>query len=191
MREGFHLGKKGRLCQIIILVVVLFSAWRIYQVNAAFPAAEKVYVELGEDYLTEENFIVCVHSMRLLDKQQLEERYGEYIGLLEHYDYKGVIAEVGIKNISAEQRKFELYQFYLETDEYFTDGIDMDMYILENQDFSVITLEGGEERIVYLVYSMRENRFSEANWRGMEHTAFYLVRERYPRKVYWKMNTPL
>lgn len=188
MKEKWSRLKKVLPCGIVILTIFLLSARKIYQVNVAFPPAEKVYVELGEGYLTEENFIVSVNSMILLDRQQLKERYGDYIGLLEGYDYKGIIAEVTIKNTDTETRKFELYRFYIETDQYFTDGLDMDMYILENQASSVITLLGGEERVVYLPYSMRNNRFLEKSWSKIEDTAFYLVNERYPRKVYWKMN---
>lgn len=187
VRSEWKQKKKALLYGIVAFGILIPSAWKIYQVNVAFPPAEKVYVEVGEEYQTEEDLMLSVSSMELLDKQQLKERYGDYIVLVEEFDYKGVIATVNVKNISTESKTIELYRYYIETDKYLSDGLDMDMYILENQSSSVITLLGGEERRVYLPYCIRENRVSEKNWRNME---FYLVSEWYPKKVYWKINIP-
>lgn len=179
--------KRAWLYGIVILLLLLPSLWKIYQVNAAFPPTEEVYVECGEEYPMGEDLLIQVQSMELLDRQQLEERYGEYISWEEGHDERGVIVKAMIRNSCEEDRKFEMYRFYLETDTYFNNGMDRDMYLLENQDAFVLTLEGGEEREVFLAYSMWDSHFSEKNWENMDEITFYLVNERYPKKVYWKI----
>lgn len=184
--KGLKQRKKEWLCGVIILAILFPSIWRIYQVNAAFPPAEKIYVEFGEEYQMEEDFMVQVHSMELLDQQQLEERYGEYISWTEGHDYKGILVKIGIRNLSKETKKFEMYKFYIETDTYYNNGIDRDMYLLENPDGFLINLKEGEEKEVYLAYSMWDNHFYHKNWENLDSVEFYLVNERYPKKVYWK-----
>ncbi len=178
--------KKGYLYGIVALVLLIPSIWKIYQVNVAFPPAEKVYVEFGETYPMEEDFLVQVQSTELFDLQQLEERYGEYISWAEGHDYKGIIVKIKIKNIGKETKKFEMYKFYIETDSYYDNGMDRDMYLLENPDGFVMNIKGGEEKEVSLAYSMWDNHFSKKNWENINQVEFYLVNERYPKKVYWK-----
>ena len=145
MKKEQKQKKRAWVFGTLSLLFLLFSIWKIYQVNAAFPKAERVYVEFGEEYPMEEEFLIRVQSMELLDQKQLEERYGDYISWGEGHDEKGVIAQIVIRNLCEETRKFEMYKFYLETNTYFNNGMDRDMYLLENQDAFLLTLEGREE----------------------------------------------
>lgn len=171
----------------LALVFFAFSVSKIYAVNTAFPQTEKVVVEAGDTYTVAGNIMLQVKGASWLDRAQLEEKYGREMGLLQNFDYKAIVVEVVLKNTADVEQEFELYNLYLESETWYTNGIDMEMYMVDNEPMMKIELEAGEEKRLYLPYSMSDVQFTDEEWKTLREETFYLVKERYPVKVYWEV----
>ena len=164
----------------LALVFFAFTVSKIYAVNTAFPQAEKVQVEAENAYPVAENMMLQVNDVSWLDRSQLEEKYGREMGLLQNFDYKAIVVEVVLKNTADVEQEFELYNLYLESETWYTNGIDMEMYMVDNEPMMKIRLEAGEQKTFYLPYSMSDVQFTDEEWEELQE-------EIYPVKVYWEV----
>ncbi len=172
---------------ILCLFVVTASFIQIYRVNAAYPSAKQVYIPFSKIHMLEEGINLSVISSKWLNNEAVREKYGEYMGLGSS-DMKVVYATVEIQNITDKEMKVPLYKLYIESDLHYCNGLDLEMYMIDNTNQPVeINLKSKEKVTVSLPYSIYSFQFKENEWNSIEDYNFYLVNSRYPVKYCWEL----
>ena len=101
---------------------------------------------------------------------------------------KVVYATVEIQNITDKEMKVPLYKLYIESDLHYCNGLDLEMYMIDNTNQPVeINLKSKEKVTVSLPYSIYSFQFKENEWNSIEDYNFYLVNSRYPVKYCWEL----
>ena len=175
--------KKGiiEIMLIFLLVCIVISGMCIYKINAVYPQAKRVFVPKGEFHLVCDNIALAVKDVHWLEKEQIEEKYHERYGDL------GALVKITLKNTGNKEEKFPLYLLYMENNQYYWNGLVMEMYSMETDNDSVqVVLQPQEEKEVCLAYTLSERQFTAKEWNKIKENQFYLVNERYPEKVYWE-----
>lgn len=168
------------LCAIVLLASLL----QIYRINAAYPEAKTVMVPLETEDSLQDGVLMSVQSVKWLNNDDMETIYGDYIDLFA--ETKVVIATVKIQNTTKEEKTIPLYTIYVESDTHYSNGLDMEMFLVDNPSQSgEVTLKAEEAITVALDYSMFDIQFQKNVWEQLENKQFYLVNERYPVKNCW------
>lgn len=184
-------GRKKRKEFFIAILLLIFGLflYRIKVVNTRYPQAKTVMKEVGEKGMIGKNIQFSVLSSEWMNREEMIEKYGEALDFYDKYDYLGLLVHVNIKNVGKKKEKIELYQWYLESDTYYCNGLDMEMFLEDNENIPLsITLKKGEEKNITLPYSISSVLFLEKQWKKFKDDKFYIVSERYPVKTYWSVN---
>ncbi len=183
MNKNKNIFISGILC----LAVLIASLIQIYRVNATYPSAKQVYIPFGEAAKLEEGINLSVISSKWLEDEDIRHKYGEYIDL-GNSNMKVVYATVEIQNTTGKEKKVPLYKLYIESDSYYNNGLDLEMYMVDNiNQPAEINLKPMEKVTVSLPYSMYIFQFKEYEWKSIKDYNFYLVNDRYPVKYCWEL----
>lgn len=176
---------KKRCVYALTLICGIFLIWsivKIINVNSDYPQTEEIYVESGDTYKTKENIVLSIKRMNWIKQKKLQEKYGEYDGTY------GVLVTISLENVGEKKENFYTYDLYLENEEYYCNGVSMEMYLVENKtDNMKVKLKPGEKKEVTVTYNIAKTVcFSEEAWNRIQDVQYYLVYKRYPQKIYWK-----
>lgn len=172
---------------ILCLFVVVASLIQIYRVNAAYPSAKQVYIPFSKTHTLQEGINLSVISSKWLNNEDVREKYGEYMDL-GNSNMKVAYVTVEIQNIAEKEMIVPLYKLYIESDLHYCNGLDLEMYMIDNIYQSVeINLKPKEKVSVSLPYSIYNFQFKKDEWNSIEDYNFYLVNDRYPVKYCWEL----
>ena len=124
-----------------------------------------------------------------LDREELEKNYADVLEMGEDRDYKAAFVTATLKNETNKEQKYEVYRLYIESDDiHYYNGLDMELYTaIEGNPSAEVTLKPKEEITVILPYSVLDLYFEKNQWNTLEENRFYLVEQRYPKKICWEI----
>jgi hypothetical protein len=156
-------------------------------VNAAYPNAKQVCIPFSKTHKLQEGINLSVISSKWINNEEIRGKYGENMDL-GNSNMKVVYATVEIQNITEEDKKVSLYKLYIESDLYYCNGLDLEMYMIDNINQPVeINLKPKEKVTVSLPYSMYSFQFRKDEWNRLKEYNFNLVNDRYPVKYCWEL----
>ena len=180
--------KKRGLIRILSIIVIVCAIIPVIKVNQRYPEPKKVMIEKGIKGKQKEGLSLTIRETKWLNRKELEENYANTLTMLEKRDYKAVFVKAILKNETEQEQKFFVYNLYLESDIYFYNGLDMELYTaIEGNPAAEIILKPKEEILMTLPYSVSDLYFEKNQWETLEENLFYLVEERYPEKICWEI----
>lgn len=190
--NNINIVKRTDIMRIIIgfvlFAVIGILGYEIVKINMDYPQAKIVVKEINEKGMVGNHIQFSVSSAEWMNRAQMLEKYGNVLEFSDKFDYLGVIVNATLKNTGKKKENVELYKWYLESDTYYCNGLDMEMFFEDNEEAALnFTLKKGEERTVSLPYSISSVSFSEKEWEKFKEDTFYIVSERYPVKIYWSI----
>ena len=184
---------------ILVVVVIITASIRIVQLNALWPSPTRVEYDKGEwvsigtlndlGQIDEKNPIeVRVTSASLADYEKMLEvlpdfkiQFSNTRGEpLTPEQYRVLLVEAEIRNISLEKRTFAFSQFVAES-QVWRNGFDKFLFHDLNGDIPIVfMLESGETTRVTLPFIMIEQQFESVSWDQIDNRSFDLVLSLYP-----------
>lgn len=180
--------------KIILIFGTLFfiglaaSFIRIYKVNAEYPNAKLLYIPVGNAKEVMDGINLSVISSKWLNENEAAEKYDKYIAQDKNNDTKVITIDVEMQNTTEKELKAPVYTIYIESDLHYSNGLDIERYMIDNLNQSAeITLKPKEKIKLTLVYSIYSNQFKKHQWDNIERYNFFLVNKRYPLKNCWEL----
>lgn len=173
---------------ILCLIGLIASMIQIYKVNAAYPKAKQVYIPAKQTAQLKEGINLKVMSSKWLTNEEIKVKYGQYMVLETNTETKALTAMVEVQNTTEQELKVPLYTIYIESDAHYCNGLDLEMYMIDNLNQPAeINLKPNEKVTVNLTYSMFGTQFKKEQWNNIDGEKFFLVDDRYPVKYCWEL----
>lgn len=175
------------ISSFLIALGMFFVFYRIYMVNVTYPKTQEKEVAKGTYYKIDSAVEMCVLDVRWLDDTELQNEYGENWYVDEPSDYKAVEVKIKVRNLSKNKKKVALFKTYIESEQYDWNGSDADLFMAKNNMPLEIELEPGQELECVMPYTFLKETYKECDWEKLNEIPYFLVRDRYPQKVKWKI----
>lgn len=182
--------KTNKLAWIGLFLIALglfFCFYRIYKVNDIYPKTQEKEVAKGIYYEIGSKIEMCVLDARWLDGAELQSEYGDSWYVEEPSDYKAVEVKIKVRNLAGKKKKVALFKTYIESEQYDWNGSDAELFVAKNNMPLEIELESGQELECVMPYTFLKETYKECDWEKLNEIPYFLVRDRYPQKVKWKI----
>ncbi|MDD4369593.1 MAG: hypothetical protein PHD56_00715 [Anaerostipes sp.] len=185
MGRRFNLNKK-----ILFLIFVIFSSIVVLvakgiKVNATYPSAREEHVAIGKSATLQKDISFKVKKVQWMSNQEFVKKYGENPDVNKEEESKVVLVNVLVQNNKKKSVNVDFSRIYFERFGY-SNGLCMDS-TLELGGSTGVKIKPGQEKETLLVYSMNQFQFSKTQWKQIEHTKNYLIRDWYPVKRCWDL----
>lgn len=172
----------------IVIVLLIIASIPVIRINQQYPQAEMIRIEKGTKQEIKNGISFQIQETTWLNKDELKEKYSDVFPMSEQRDYKAVFVKAILKNETDKKQKYELHRLYLELDIHYYNGLDMELYTaIEGNPMAEMDLNPKQEVTVVLPYSISDLYFEKQEWNKLEQYSCYLVDERYPKKICWKV----
>ncbi len=173
---------------ILFLIGLAASFIQIYKVNAEYPNAKLLYIPVGNAKEVMDGINLSVISSKWLSKNEAAEKYDKYIAPDTNNDTKVITIDIEMSNTTEKELKAPVYTIYIESDLHYSNGLDIERYMIDNLNQSAeIILKPKEKIKLTLVYSIFSNQFKKNQWDNIRKYKFYLINKRYPQKICWEL----
>ncbi|MBQ1687869.1 MAG: hypothetical protein II073_01155 [Lachnospiraceae bacterium] len=165
---------------VIIGILLAAITARIIWVNHAFPQAENIKIDKGACYVDEKGISYKVEKTKWLDKKQIEEEFDMKL-------FSVCIVTMQVENTSKKKKKLAAYDWYIEGENHFQNGVSCELFGVVNEEFSDmgVVLEPGEKIEWKLPYEFCNTIvYSFQNKKEMKSALYGLIKDRYPKKVW-------
>lgn len=170
---------------IAILAVIMIGS--IYTVNVRYPQRVEEEITQGDFFELKKGVEMCIVDSRWLSSTDLQGEYGDVWYVDNPSAYKAVEVKIKLKNKTDKKKKISLFKIYIESDQYDWNGSDADLFVTKNNDSLEIPLDPGEEREYTMPYTFLKDNYKESAWKTLSEGEYFLVAERYPLKVKWRL----
>ena len=169
-------------------LAVVFLGLKIKQMNEAYPQVEIQDVERGMAEEVQLGVDMRIVDAKLFTMEEAQNRYGEEFikEVGQGYSYKTVEVTILLKNETEEVVEIPLYDIYFEQEDY-CNGLAPEVFFGIGNETEYVMLTENEAKEVTLGYLIFEKQFKAGEWERMRIEDFYLVRQRYPLKIRWRM----
>jgi hypothetical protein len=162
---------------------------RIYTVNVRYPQRTEKEIAQGDFYELKKGVEMCIVGSRWLNANDMQKEYEDAWYVDNPDAYKAVEVTIKLRNKSKKRKKVSLFQFYIESDQYDWNGCDADLFAVKNGAALEVSLESEEEKEYTLPYTFLKDSYKNSAWKALSEEGFFLVEQRYPVKVKWKIAT--
>ena len=156
--------------------IIVFSRFYI-NVNAKY---ENITINRVVDQAKNAKFSFKILDKNFLDKEEIIEKYDTSMWA-DGYgdDYKAVVIDVEITNITGEEQLLETYSYELSTLGW-SNGLCSPLFQQMNEEDSVLTLSPGESVTLSLPFFLLQMHFSDYYWNNPEEIEFEYIISKYP-----------
>lgn len=176
---------------VLLLGVVIFSSFRIYNLNNKYPNPKIVEYPIGQS-ISGGGIDIVVEGSELIDGERLKEIVPDYIYGVKNTDgselgndqVRILLVNLKITNTTDEPQNMTVCQIYAESLTC-ANGIDAELYEELNVDKGNpirIELDPNEEMEVVLPYSFCSRQFKSKDWNNIDNRVFDLSLATYPIK---------
>lgn len=176
------------VCAGIIVLVFFGGGIRIVRINKQYPQKVEKNIDKGIEYQIGSQISMSVVGSRWLNGEELQEEYDGIWYVDNPMDYQAVEVTVNICNSSQENKKVELFKTYIESEKYDWNGCDADLFMAKNNIPLEVELGAGEKMSCVMTYTFLKENYLEGDWGHLSQIPYFLVRERYPKKIKWKID---
>ncbi len=181
----FKINKKFKIYIGIFFIVILTTIIgnRIISLNQQYPPPTHEKSPLKQP-MKFNHFEIKATSFRVINNTDLLQLGSEFEQFtLGHEDFKCVLTELHIKNISSKNLNIEVFPFTLESIG-FSNGINLELFNALNGGDAVMNpeLKPNEEITLQLPFTMIEEQFTKKDWNNVNERTFELVLSLYPVK---------
>ncbi len=173
---------------LILIVFVVFSV-RIIFLNLTFPNAENIYIAQGASGEIQKYFTMKVNHSKWLSDDEKKDKFGDYLDVGSIDD---LILEINVtfENKLSKKKYINISSVYFENKQYYTNGIALELYQIENDNPSLeLEMKPKEKITCNLVFGISNVDFTKKQWNNFKIEKGFLVCERYPVKTWWEIVT--
>lgn len=180
---------KNVVILLAIVVVAVILGIEIKQINEAYPQVRFVDVERDGEAEVQPGVNMRILAAAMFSMEESQMRYGkkfvEEIG--DNYLYRTIEVSVCLENKTDDAQSVALYDIYLEQEDY-CNGLAPEVFYGIGNESDYVTIEAGEELKVTLGYLIYKKQFRDNEWNSMTVEDFWIVRQRYPEKIKWRLS---
>jgi hypothetical protein len=174
-------------CLIGVVIMAGIIIGRIYIVNIRYPQRTEKEIARGDFYELKKGVEMCIVDFRWLNANDLQKEY-DGVWYVDNSDaYKAVEVKIRVRNKSNKRKTVPLFKIYIESDQYDWNGSDADLFVAKNGTSLEIPLDSGDEKEFTMPYTFLKDNYKESAWKTLSEEGFFLVSERYPVKVKWRL----
>lgn len=173
-----------KIAIVLGIFLCLGCVGRIVWINQQYPQAQVEKIALQEEYTDKDGVVYMLQSSSWIDKDAVEEKYAPMD------PQPCYLVNLKITNTSQKKQSINLCEWYLEGDNYYSQGVSAELYWVLNpevNDFE-IDLEAKETVHVVLPYEMVKTIENDHAWDEILGGEYGIVKDRYPDKIWLCMN---
>ncbi len=175
-----------RVTWVVVIVVIIMSAFRIYRINSEYPIRQEKYIDFNTRERLDGDIYMTVKDVNILSYEEAKEKY-EKCGI----DPAGMLSNINVtvelENDSSKEVEYELYELYIETQHNKDNGMDMEMFFELNDCDMIVKIPANGKVMAILPYTITENMLNSYEAKKIDGRGLYLVMKRYPVKEFWKL----
>lgn len=188
-----EINKKVSLIFVILLIsiVAILSAIRIYEINKKYPNPEMISYDIGEE-IDGGDVSINVTKTELLNGEQIKEIVPNYTEQVKDKNGKNIkenqalylLVHMKLINNSDKEQSMQVAKFVAESKAW-SNGIHGELFQkLNNKHKSPVNIkiDSKSEQEIIIPYVMYNFQFSDKSWKNIKNRQFELVLARYPYK---------